>query len=54
MSETAERDPELMTMREVFVGILRMSEKSGYRIIKDDPTFPVLKVGGSGAFDGSP
>jgi hypothetical protein len=41
------RDPEYFTVREFFVNLLRLSEKSGYRIMKADATFPVLTVGGT-------
>jgi hypothetical protein len=48
MTETAaQRDPDYWTVREFFCDLLRLSDKSGYRIMKTDPTFPVVTIGGT-------
>jgi predicted DNA-binding transcriptional regulator AlpA len=49
MSETAEREPDYWVAKEV-AAVVRLSEKSIYRIMKDDPTFPHVRISGSVRF----
>jgi predicted DNA-binding transcriptional regulator AlpA len=43
---TEEKKPEYLLPKE-FAAVVRLHEKSVYRLMKADPTFPHVRVGGS-------
>jgi predicted DNA-binding transcriptional regulator AlpA len=49
MSEAADKEPDYWVAKEV-AAVVRLSEKSIYRIMKDDPTFPHVRISGSVRF----
>jgi len=49
MSEAAEKEPDYLIAAEV-ARVVRLSEKSIYRLMKNDATFPHVRVGGSVRF----
>jgi predicted DNA-binding transcriptional regulator AlpA len=46
MDTVAESLPQYWLPRE-FAGVMRLHEKSIYRLMKSDPTFPHVRIGGS-------
>jgi predicted DNA-binding transcriptional regulator AlpA len=49
ISEAAEKEPDYSLAKEV-AEVVRLSEKSIYRIMKTDPTFPHVRISGSVRF----
>jgi excisionase family DNA binding protein len=49
MSGATEKEPDYWVAEELAAKV-RLSQKSIYRIMKDDPTFPYVRVGGSVRF----
>jgi predicted DNA-binding transcriptional regulator AlpA len=50
MRDVAEKEPEKAPdywVPKEFATVVRLSEKSVYRLMKADPTFPHVRVGGS-------
>jgi excisionase family DNA binding protein len=49
MSEVSEKEPQYWVAQEL-AAVVRLSEKSIYRLMKQDPTFPFVRVGGAVRF----